>query len=111
MRVDRIGAVTICFFGAALSCALAQNDEQQTEGVLQAIQGFSGVPTTLATLPQDSEGLTVDPHTGILYAAGSPDPSGQCAVWSIASNGAVSQVGVVPRPTDAACAPRGLEFR
>jgi sugar lactone lactonase YvrE len=111
MRVDRIAAVTICFFGAALSCALAQNGEQQTEGVLQAIQGFSGVPTTLATLPQDSEGLTVDPHTGVLYAAGSPDPSGQCTVWSIASNGAVSQVGVVPRPTDAACAPRGLEFR
>jgi sugar lactone lactonase YvrE len=103
--------VTVCFFGAALSCALAQNGEQQTEGVLQAIQGYSGVPTTLATLPQDSEGLTVDPQTGVLYAAGSPDPSGQCTVWSIASNGAVSQVGVVPRPTDTACAPRGLEFR
>jgi streptogramin lyase len=71
----------------------------------------SGIPTTLATTPNDSEGLTVDPETRTLYTAEAPDASGECVVRSITLNGVVSVVGVVPKPLGGACAPRGLEFR
>lgn len=69
-----------------------------------------GAPTTLVTLPLDSEGLTVDPETGLLYTAEAADLSGECFVRRITAAGAVSVVGVVPRPSGA-CLPRGLEFR
>ena len=72
---------------------------------------FAAVPTTLATLPLDSEGLAVDPDTGMLYTAESPDASGECVVRSTTMSGVVSLVGVLPKPLGGPCAPRGLEFR
>jgi len=68
-------------------------------------------PTTLATLAEESEGLTVDPNTQTLYVAGAPDPLGQCSVRSVSLAGVVSFIGYVPRPTSGVCAPKGLEFR
>jgi hypothetical protein len=48
-RSIRTGAVVI--FCAALSYAVAQTDERESESVSQASQALAGVPTTLATLP------------------------------------------------------------
>ena len=64
-------------------------------------------PTTLATFPFDSEGLTVNPGTATLYVAESPDNAGECHVRSISMSGVVTSIGVVPRINGAACAPRG----
>jgi streptogramin lyase len=72
---------------------------------------FAGVPTTIATLPFDSEGLTVDSATQTLYTAEAPNASGECIVRSITMSGIVSTVGLVPKASGDACAPRGLEFR
>ncbi|MCC7177999.1 MAG: SMP-30/gluconolactonase/LRE family protein [Acidobacteria bacterium] len=73
--------------------------------------GGAAVPTTLTTLVNDSEGLTVDPATGALYAAEAPDASGECFVRRITMDGEVSTIGALPKPGGGACSPRGLEFR
>ena len=73
-------------------------------------QIIGGAPTTLATLPLDSEGLTVDPGTQTLYTAEAPDASGECVVRSLTMSGLVSIIGALPKPAGP-CAPRGLEFR
>jgi sugar lactone lactonase YvrE len=62
-------------------------------------------------LPLDSEGLTVDPDTGILYTAEAPDASGTCFVRRLTLDGVVLPVGTVPTPLGGACAPRGLAFQ
>ncbi len=113
MILDDLSASTraIFVFCAALSCTLAQTPEKGEDRALQARHVLSGSPTTLVTLPSDSEGLTVDRATGMMYTAEAPDPSGECIVRSITTGGTVSWVGVVPRPLGGACAPRGLEFR
>lgn len=67
-------------------------------------------PTTLVTLPFDSEGLVVDPDTGTMYTAEGPDAGGDCVVRAITLTGSISFVGLVPKPSGP-CAPRGLEFR
>jgi streptogramin lyase len=76
----------------------------------QGVPAPSGGPTTLVTLPLDSEGLAVDRETGLLYTAEAPDPSGDCIVRRITRTGAMTVVGAVPKPSGT-CAPRGLEFR
>lgn len=111
MKLDRLSATTVVLFGLALTGAIAGQHELRSGSVSEANEAFSAVPTTLATLPYDSEGLTVDPDTGTLYAAEAPDASGECIVRSITMSGVVSMVGVVPKPLGGACAPRGLEFR
>lgn len=75
-----------------------------------AAQTAPNAPATLAILPLDSEGLTVDPDTQTLYTAEGPNAAGDCVVRSITMSGVVSFVGLVPKPASA-CAPRGLEFR
>lgn len=110
MRPDRLSATSV-LFSVALSCALAQVEPQQTESVSQAGLVLAAAPTTLATLPLDSEGLTVDPDTRTLYAAEAANSSGDCIVRSISMDGVVSFVGVLPKPAAGACLPRGLEFR
>jgi streptogramin lyase len=109
MRFDP--ARTIVVLCAALACALVQADAQQNKSAWDESQPFSGAPTTLTTLPLDSEGLTVDPGTQTLYTAEAPDASGECIVRSITMSGVVSIVGFLPKPVGGACAPRGLEFR
>jgi hypothetical protein len=111
MRLDRLSAAFALFSCVALSCVLVQVDGQERESVSQSNHTLSGAPTTLATLPLDSEGLAVDPGTGTLYTAEAPDSSGDCVVRSITMAGVVSFVGVVPKPLGGPCAPRGLEFR
>jgi streptogramin lyase len=95
---------------AALSSALAQTAEH-SQGVRQVSGDIPFVPTTLVTLPLDSEGLTVDPDTQILYTAEAPNAAGECIVRATSMTGVVSVVGVLPIMPGAACAPRGLEFR
>jgi streptogramin lyase len=100
---------TIVALGVAVACPLVQTDAR--DGVAPASHQIIGTaPTTLTTLPLDSEGLTVDPETLILYTAEAPDASGECFVRSISLSGQVSLVGTVPKPAGP-CAPRGLEFR
>ena len=113
MILDELSASTKAafVFCGALSCALAQTSQTGNDRASQARHVLSGPPTTLVTLTNDSEGLTVDPATGTMYTAEAPDLSGECIVRSITMGGAVSLVGVVPKPLGGACAPRGLEFR
>jgi sugar lactone lactonase YvrE len=111
MQVNRIAAAVGLFLCAGLSYTLPREYGQEAESRWRANLAYSKVPTTLATLPYDSEGLTVDSDTRTLYAAEAPDSSGECNVRSITSSGVVSKVGVVPKPSAGACAPRGLEFR
>jgi streptogramin lyase len=106
MKLDRPVAWCVLAFLAALSGVLAQPPD-----VLSGIQTVSPAPTTVATLPNDSEGLAVDSKTGIMYSAEAPDAAGDCIVRSITLGGDVSLVGYVPKPLGGACAPRGLEFR
>jgi len=103
-------ARTIVVLWAALACPLAQTDAHYREGVSDKTPAVTDAPTTLTTLPLDSEGLTVDPDTQTLYTAEAPDGSGECIVRSITMTGLVSIVGVLPKPSGP-CAPRGLEFR
>jgi hypothetical protein len=98
----------------SLCCAALLGVMVQAQNMDDA-RGFSwvgsAIPTTLATLANDSEGLTVDPETGLLYVAEAPDAGGDCYVRSLTLSGVVTTVGVVPRISGAACSPRGLEFR
>lgn len=103
-------AKAVVILCAALTCAFAQTGALQSESAWNASPAISGPPTTLATLPYDSEGLTVDPDAQTLYTAEAPNASGECIVRSITMSGVVSIVGLVPKPLGA-CAPRGLEFR
>jgi streptogramin lyase len=113
MDMNRVlsGAGVILFLiaCAAVSHTLAQSGDHRNDSASQAGLALADVPTTLVTLPLDSEGLTVDPDTGTLYAAEGPDASGECVVRSVTMSGAVWKVGGVPRPSGS-CAPRGLEF-
>ena len=109
MRFDP--ARTIVVLSATLAWALAQADAQPIKSAGEASRALFGAPTTLATLPLDSEGLTVDPGTQTLYTAEAPDASGECIVRSITMSGVVSIVGFLPKPVGGACGPRGLEFR
>jgi len=110
MTRDRSGTAAVLLFCAAVSQSFAQIGGHGGHGASGESRDFAGVPTTLVTLPLDSEGLTVDPETGTLYTAEAPDSSGECIVRSITMSGAVWKVGVVPKPSGP-CAPRGLEFR
>jgi streptogramin lyase len=92
----------------ALLCARGRTADLQSQATPLSL---APVPTTLVTLPNDSEGLTVDPATGTLYAAESPDAAGTCVVRSITMSGVTGVVGFVPRPLGGSCSPRGLEFR
>ena len=105
MAPNRLLIKVVVVFCAALSAL------EQAGGTSQANRVFSGLPTTLTTLPHDSEGLAVDPGTGVLYSAEAPDAFGECIVRSITMSGTVSVVGVVPNTVGGTCAPRGLEFR
>lgn len=108
MKFDRIGrasAFVLC--AAALSSVAARALEPRLAGLPVT---YSPVPTTLVTLPLDSEGLTVDPATGLLYTAEAPNAAGDCIVRSITLSGAVSVVGILPKPAPP-CAPRGLAYR
>ena len=101
----------VCFLGVALSCILGQMEAPQgREGSAATDTGF-GIPTTLVTLAFDSEGLTVDPDSGLLYAAEAANAAGDCIVRSITMTGIVGAVGVLPKPPAGVCSPRGLEFR
>jgi sugar lactone lactonase YvrE len=95
MRCARQLFVAVFIFGLAFTAAGAQG---------------GGSPTTLAMLPFDSEGLTVDPETQTLYTVEAPDAAGDCVIRSITLSGVVSFVGLLPKPAGP-CAPRGLEFR
>jgi streptogramin lyase len=110
MTLNRLLAGAVLIFAAALSGAGAWTDDRINESAAQSTPTLSGAPTTLTTLPNDSEGLTVDPETGTLYTAEAPDAFGECIVRSITLGGAVLVVGVVPKPSGP-CGPRGLEFR
>jgi streptogramin lyase len=102
-------ARTIFVLGVAVACPLIPTDAR--DGAVPDSHEIIGTaPTTLTTLPLDSEGLTVDPGTRTLYTAEAPDASGECFVRSITLSGVVSIVGTVPKPAGP-CAPRGLEFR
>jgi len=94
----------------AATAALAQPIGQKAPDAAAIPEAFFGIPTTIATLPNDSEGLTVDPDTGIMYAAEAPNLAGDCIVRSLTTSGVGSIVGVLPKPAGP-CAPRGLEFR
>ena len=110
MKLDRMAGAGLFVVGLALS-AVAPAAHQTAPGRgSQASDSFAAIPTTLTTLPLDSEGLTVDPDTGLLYSAEAPNPAGDCFVRSITLGGVVSVVGLVPKPSGP-CAPRGLEFR
>jgi outer membrane protein assembly factor BamB len=85
-------------------------DARHHESVSDKVPALIGAPTTLTTLPLDSEGLTVDPETQTLYTGEAPDASGVCVVRRTTMTGLVSIVGVLPKPSGP-CAPRGLEFR
>ena len=77
MRLDRIAAAVGLFLGAGLSYTFPRESGQGAESRWRASRDYCKVPTTLATLPLDSEGLTVDPDTRTHYAAEAPDPSGE----------------------------------
>src|SRR5436190_13757570 len=102
-------ARTIVALGVAVACPLIQTHAR--DGAVPASHQITATaPTTLTTLPLDSEGLTVDPGSQTLYTAEAPDASGECYVRSITLSRLVSIVGTVPKPAGP-CAPRGLEFR
>ncbi len=101
-----IGAIYAVLPGGSTKGEAAPQGQRPPVSWVQATS-----PTTLATFPFDSEGLTVDPGTATLYVAESPDNAGECHVRSISMSGVVTSIGVVPRINGAACAPRGLEFR
>jgi streptogramin lyase len=105
MKLNRLLVGVVLVFLAALSGALAEPG-----GVAPVSALFAEVPTTIATLPNDSEGLAVDPKTGTMYAAEVPDAAGECVVRSVTLDGTVALVGFLPKPAGP-CAPRGLEFR
>jgi sugar lactone lactonase YvrE len=111
MSRDRLPAIIAGLCCVAVLSALGATGRIADGQEIQPNWIPSQVPTTLATFPYDSEGLTVDPATGILYVAEAPDLAGECYVRSITASGTVTIVGVVPRIGAAACAPRGLEFR
>jgi len=96
---------------AALPVGAARGDAPWRDAASPETWVQSAIPTTLATFPFDSEGLTVDPETSTLYVAESPDSAGDCHVRAISMSGDVTAVGLVPRINGAACGPRGLEFR
>src|SRR5688500_1775101 len=100
---------TIVALGVAVACPLIQTHARDG-GVEASHQIIGTAPTTLTTLPLDSEGLTLDPGTQTLYTAEAPDASGECFVRSITLSGLVSLVVTVPKPAGS-CVPRGLEFR
>jgi streptogramin lyase len=108
MRFDRRFGILVGVCCLALFCTRRNTAALQDP---HAPLTFASVPTTLVTLPNDSEGLTVDPTTGTLYAAEAPDASGTCVVRSITMSGTTAVVGIVPKPLGGACSPRGLEFR
>lgn len=110
MQTAALRAITVIGASCAAVFAVAAREQPQDE-VAPAGWVQSATPTTLATLPNDSEGLTVDPSTGLLYVAEAPDGAGDCYVRSISQSGVMTTVGLVPRIGGAACAPRGLEFR
>ena len=101
----------VCVLGVGLSCMLGLTEARQGREGSPAGESGIGVPTTLVTLAFDSEGLTVDPDSGLLYAAEAPDAAGDCIVRSITMTGIVGTVGVLPKPPVGLCSPRGLEFR
>ena len=105
MRLNRLLAGVVLVFLAAMSGAFAEPG-----GVPAASPSVADVPTTIATLPHDSEGLAVDPRTGTMYTAEAPDAAGECAVRSVTLDGAVALIGFLPKPAGP-CAPRGLDFR
>jgi sugar lactone lactonase YvrE len=109
-RTRRLAIAIACICGAAASGGAA-GGEPPSRDVPAASWVQTAFPTTLATFPYDSEGLTVDPATSTLYVAESPDSAGDCNVRSISMSGVVTAIGIVPRISAAACAPRGLEFR
>lgn len=104
MRFDRALGASILLLSAGLSVRAGSDVYAPKKAA------FSPVPTTLVTLPLDSEGLIVDPDTGVLYTAEAPNPAGDCIVRSVTLSGVVQVVGVLPKPAPP-CAPRGLEFR
>lgn len=110
MKFDRVRGAGLFIVCIALSSVAAATYETGAGRSSQASGSFAAVPTTLTTLPLDSEGLTVDPDTGLLYSAEAPNPAGDCIVRSITLSGVVSVVGLVPKPSGT-CAPRGLEYR
>ncbi len=110
MNLVRPFAAAVGILCAALPGARGHAGERYPEALPPAPQASPWIPTTLVTLPLDSEGLTVDPDTGTMYTAEAPDASGECVVRSITLSGVVSVVGVVPKPLPP-CGPRGLEFR
>lgn len=110
MTLDRLSATVVGILCVAASGIIVPASGQQDQRPSLANLVLAPVPTTITTLPFDSEGITVDSDTGVLYTAEAPDPSGECIVRSITMSGVVSQVGVVPKPLGA-CSPRGLEFR
>jgi len=100
MRLNRLLAGVVLVFLAALSAALAEPG-----GVPPAGLPVADVPTTIATLPNDSEGLAVDPKTGTMYTAEAPDAAGECVVRSVTLDGSSALVGYLPKPAGP-CAPR-----
>jgi hypothetical protein len=110
MKFERFSGTYVFVVCAALSCGAAAAYEANGGGVSQATGTYEATPTTLVTLPLDSEGLTVNRDTGLMYTAEAPNPSGDCIVRSITLSGVVSFVGVLPKPAPP-CAPRGLEYR
>ena len=111
MRLNRRFAVFVCFLGVGLVCIFSQMEAPQGREGSAGSETSIGAPTTLATLAFDSEGLTVDPDSGLLYAAEAPNAAGDCIVRSITMTGIVATVGVLPKPAGGVCSPRGLEFR
>jgi streptogramin lyase len=110
MKLRRRSAMFV-FSLALLLWVSGHAESPQGQAASAASDASIGIPTTLVTLANDSEGLTVDPDTGLLYAAEAPDAAGNCFVRSITLTGAVSTVGVLPKPPTGVCSPRGLEFR
>jgi streptogramin lyase len=110
MKLDRVPATSLFIVCTALSSAAAVAYATGAGSDSRPSVSFEAIPTTLTTLPLDSEGLTVDPDTGLLYSAEAPNSAGDCFVRSITLGGVVSVVGLVPKPSGP-CAPRGLEFR
>jgi sugar lactone lactonase YvrE len=106
MKSNRLSVGVVLVFVAALTAGLARSGVVPSAG-----RTLADVPTTIATLPNDSEGLAVDPKTGTIYAAEAPNAVGDCIVRSVTLDGNLSLVGYVPMPASGACAPRGLEFR
>jgi streptogramin lyase len=110
MKLDRMAGAGLFVVAMALSAVSPAAHQTAPGRGSHASGSFASIPTTLTTLPFDSEGLTVDPDTGLLYSAEAPNAAGDCFVRSITLDGVVSVIGLVPKPAGP-CAPRGLEFR